>query len=96
MEGVHFWPIDGWSPPPNRSVVAEVYPALWSMFFPSAGPTPDQQDAFATAEWLRRTDSDGSLEKFLCPEIEPHERKRAEIGGGFSEFYNPFPHCRIL
>ena len=41
---VHFWPFDGWSPPPNRSVVAEVYPALWSRTFPSAGRTPDQQD----------------------------------------------------
>jgi hypothetical protein len=25
---LHFWPFDGWSIPPNRSVVAEVYPAL--------------------------------------------------------------------
>ena len=31
---VHFWPFDGWSVPPNRSVVAEVYPALWSRTFP--------------------------------------------------------------
>jgi hypothetical protein len=78
---VHFWPFDGWSVPPNRSVVAEVYPAIWSRTFPSAGRTPDQQDAFATAKWLQRVDSDGSLEKFFCPEIEPHERKRAESEG---------------
>ena len=78
---VHFWPFDGWSVPPNHSVVAEVYPALWSRTFPSAGRTPDQQDAFATAKWLQRADSDGSLEKFLCPEIELLERKRAEIEG---------------
>ena len=80
-DSVHFWPFDGWSLPPNRSVVAEVYPALWSRTFPSAGRTPDQQDAFATAEWLRRADRDGSLEKFFSPEIEPHERKKAEIEG---------------
>jgi len=30
---------------------------------------------------LRRADADGSLEKFLCPEIEPHERKKAEVEG---------------
>jgi hypothetical protein len=78
---VHFWPFDGWSPPPNCSMVAEVYPSPWSRTFPSAGRTPDQQDAFATAEWLRWADCDGSLEKFLCPEIEPHERKKAEIEG---------------
>jgi hypothetical protein len=60
-------------------VVAEVYPALWSKTFPTAGRTPDQQDAYATTEWLRRADSDGSLEKFLCPELEPNDRTTAEI-----------------
>ncbi len=78
---VHFWPFDGWSVPPRRSVVAEVYPALWSKTFPSEGRTPDQQDAFAIAKWLRSADCDGSLEKFFCPEIEPHERKKAAIEG---------------
>src|ERR1700728_2224539 len=78
---VHFWPFDGWSVPPNCSVVAEVYPALWSRTFPSASRTPDQQDAFAIAKWLQRADGDGSLEKFLSLEIEPHERRQAEIEG---------------
>jgi hypothetical protein len=57
------------------------YPLLWSRTFPSAGRTPDQQDAYATTEWLRRADCDGSLEKFLCPELGPNERKAAEIEG---------------
>ena len=78
---VHFWPFDGWSEPPNRSVVAEVYPSLWSRTFPSTGRTRDQQDAYAIAEWLRRADADGSLQKFLNPKLEPHERKTAEIEG---------------
>ena len=78
---VHFWPFDGWSMPPNRSVVAEVYPALWSRTFPSMGRTTDQQDAFATVEWLRRADANGSLAQFLTPELEPRERKTAEIEG---------------
>jgi hypothetical protein len=75
---VHFWPLDGWSVPSNRSVVAEVYPALWSRTFPNAGRTPDQQNVFATAEWLRRADRDGSLERYLRPEIELNERKKIE------------------
>jgi hypothetical protein len=62
-------------------VIAEVYPALWSRTFPIAGRTTDQQDAYATAEWLRRADGDGSLEKLFCPELEPDERKTAEIEG---------------
>jgi hypothetical protein len=80
-DGVHFWPFDGWSVPLNCSVVAEVYPALWSRTFPSAGRTPDQQDAFATAEWLRRADANGSLAQSLMPELEPRERKTADIEG---------------
>ena len=78
---VHFWPFDGWSVPSNRSVVAEVYPALWSRSFPREGRNPDQQDAFSVAKWLQRADCDGSLEKFLNPEIEPDEHKKAEIEG---------------
>lgn len=43
------------------------------------GRTPDQQDAFAIAKRLQQADSDGSLQKFLSPEREPHERKKSEI-----------------
>jgi hypothetical protein len=70
-----------WSPLPGRSVIAEVYPALWNRTFPRSERTDHQQDAFSTAEWLRRADTDGSLEKFLSPELETDERKAAEIEG---------------
>lgn len=78
---IHFWPFDGWVAPPNLSVIAEVYPSLWSRSFPSAGRSPDQQDAFATAEWLRRADGNGSLAKFFSPELEILDRNVAEIEG---------------
>lgn len=78
---IHFWPFDGWSVPPDRSVIAEVYPALWNRTFPHVGRTDHQQDAFATAEWLRHADADGTLAKFLSPELEPHERAAAEVEG---------------
>jgi hypothetical protein len=48
---VHFGPFEGWNVPPKRSVVAEVYPALWNRTFPSEGRTPDQQDAFVITKW---------------------------------------------
>lgn len=78
---MHFWPFDGWSVQPKCSVVAAVYPSLWSKTFPSAGRAPDRQDAYATAEWLRRADGDGSLEKFLFSLIESDDRKIAEVEG---------------
>jgi len=78
---VHFWPFDGWQVPPNTSVIAEVYPALWSKDFPSEGRTRDQQDAFAIAEWLRRADMTGTLSDFLTPALAPLDRAIAEIEG---------------
>jgi hypothetical protein len=78
---VHFWPFDGWQIPSGKSVVAEVYPALWSHSFPRDGRNPDQQDAYAATEWLWRSDLDGSLERFFNPSLTAHERNVAEIEG---------------
>lgn len=30
---IHFWPFDGWEVPQGKSVVAEVYPSLWTRRF---------------------------------------------------------------
>jgi hypothetical protein len=78
---VHFWPFDGWNVPPGRSVVAEVYPALWSRSFPTEGRTPDQQDAFAIAKWMQAQDGLGRLETDFHPSTQPQERQKAEIEG---------------
>jgi hypothetical protein len=78
---VHFWPFDGWDIPPNSSVIAEVYPSLWSKDFPSEGRTRDQQDAFTTAEWLRRADANRTLSNFFTPALSPLDRAIAEIEG---------------
>ena len=80
-ERVHFWPFDGWTPPPGRSVIAEVYPALWNKEFLFVEPTRDQHDAYCIAEWLRVADAEGSLHKYLSPQLESSERKTAEIEG---------------
>ena len=78
---VHFWPFDGWSVPAGRSVVAEVYPALWNRTFPNEGRTSDQQDAFAIAKWVQAQDCRGSLESYFHPSVEPRERQKTEIEG---------------
>jgi hypothetical protein len=78
---VHFWPFDGWSLPPNRSVVAEVYPALWNRNFPSEGRTPNQQDAFAFAKWMWGADGDATFERYFHPNVNPDDRRKAEAEG---------------
>jgi len=64
---LHFWPFDGWSPPSGASVIAEVYPRLWSAAYPAEGRSPDQHDAYAVARWLQEADLDGSLQRALRP-----------------------------
>lgn len=78
---VHFWPFDGWDLPSDLSVIAEVHPELWKRTLPSAGRGPHQQDAFATAESLRRADMAGTLTFLFSPELELQERNVAAIEG---------------
>jgi hypothetical protein len=78
---VHFWPFDGWEIPTGKSALVEVYPSLWSKAYPRNDRTPDQQDAYAAAAWLRQVDLDGSLGHFLKPPILPDEYGVAQIEG---------------
>ncbi|MDT1063426.1 hypothetical protein RM190_16250 [Paracoccus sp. CPCC 101403] len=64
---LYFWPLDGWSPLLGTSVIAEVYPRLWSTAYPVAGRNPDQHDAYSVARWLQEADLDGSLQRALRP-----------------------------
>ena len=78
---VHFWPFDGWELPDGKSVVFEIYPSLWSKSYPREGRTPDQHDAYVAAAWLRQVDIDGSLARFLKPDMLPGEYPVAQIEG---------------
>jgi hypothetical protein len=80
-ERVHFWPFDGWDIPAGCSVVAEVYPALWSRGFAREDRTGDQHDAYSIAARLSRADRDGSLATFLKPDLSPQEQAVAQVEG---------------
>ena len=78
---VHFWPFDGWDVPAGRSVVAEVYPSLCSRAFAPGDRNEHQHDAFSVAEWMRRSDLDGTLADLLAPALASAEREAAYIEG---------------
>jgi hypothetical protein len=78
---VHFWPFDGWDAPAGKSVVAEVYPALWSRAFAEEQRTQDQHDAYSVAAYLRRADLDGTLAGLFLPSLTPAERAVGQIEG---------------
>ena len=81
VPSVHFWPFDGWDVPRERSVVAEVYPSLWSRAFAQGNRNEHQDDAFSVAEWMRRSDLDGTLAGYLTPVLAPAEREAAHVEG---------------
>jgi hypothetical protein len=54
---------------------------LWNRTFPQENRNSHQQDAFSSAEWMRRADANGSLAKFFRPELNSKERTLAEIEG---------------
>jgi putative restriction endonuclease len=78
---VHFWPFDGWEVPLGRSVMAEVYPALWRAQFPLAEASGDQQDAYAVAAWLQDADMRDILQSALGTSPSDAEREISTIEG---------------
>ena len=78
---IHFWPFDGWTPSQGISVIAEIYPSLWKARFPRPDLTGDQQDAYASAAWLKEQDVRGSLQDAFNPRLTAAERKQASLEG---------------
>ena len=80
-ERMHFWPFDGWTPPPGRSVIAEVYPALWCKTIPSEDRNPHQHDAYSVAHWMQQSDTANTLANYFDPQLRPAERTQAQVEG---------------
>jgi hypothetical protein len=78
---VHFWPFDGWSPPLGRSVIAEVYPSLWSRTFPKEDRNGHQHDAYSVARWMQEADAAGELTKHFQLQLRPRDRLVAQLEG---------------
>lgn len=78
---MHFWPFDGWDAPPDKSVVAEVYPSIFRNRYPRGDRNTDQQDAYATACWLRETDEHGFLDRYFNPPLTDEQRRIADLEG---------------
>lgn len=78
---VHFWPFDGWTPPTGKSVIAEIYPALWNRAAPTEGRNSHQQDAYSAALWMQQGDSAGTLTAYMDPSLPPAQKTVAGIEG---------------
>lgn len=78
---VRFWPFDGWELVPGRSVVAEVYPALWKRAFSQGGRDPHQHDAYCAAAWMARVDAEGHLAAAFTPSLTSPQKTLAGVEG---------------
>lgn len=77
----HFWPFDGFTVAAGRSVIAEIYPSLFRRRYPQSGRTPDQQDAYAVAHWLKDMDTRGALTDCFNPPLTLPERRQVQKEG---------------
>jgi hypothetical protein len=79
---LHFWPFDGWQVPEGKSVLAEVYPSLWSQAFEKPEEvTQDQHDAFVVAATLQHADRAKQLKAWFAPKLSPEHQKQARYEG---------------
>lgn len=84
---VHFWPFDGWTPEPGRSVIAEVYPALWNKRYPLLQRTQDEHDAWSVSQGLQDACTRKELDCWFEPSswqnirLTPEQRLQAQIEG---------------
>jgi hypothetical protein len=53
----------------GKSVLAEVYPALWMRRFDRDERGGDEHAAYATAAWLQRAERNGSPASFFIPPL---------------------------
>ncbi len=77
----HFWPFDGFDVPPNKSVVAEIFPSIFRRRYVRRYPTADEHDAMCVAWWLKDMDARGQLSTYLNPPLTDEERGIARLEG---------------
>ncbi len=87
VEKIHFWPFDGWYPAEGKSVIAEVYPALWNKFESLGTRTQDEHDAWSVAKELSKAFGSETGLRWFDPEQWTHirlskeEQSKAQIEG---------------
>lgn len=84
---IHFWPFDGWIPAKGKTVIAEVYPALWNSTVKSAGKTQDEHDAWCIAKFMMKNFAHGTGGYWFNPDewqnirLTESEKNKAQIEG---------------
>ena len=87
VDKMHFWPLDGFDVPEQKSVVCEVLPRMFSRRYPSSAPSNHAHQAYAVTMWLKYVDRRGALRQYFNPPLTLPERRLAELEGWFLGAY---------
>jgi hypothetical protein len=77
----HFWPFDGFTVEPGRSVVAEIFPSLFRRRYRRELRSADEHDAYVVARWLHEMDARGALRDYFNPPLTLPERRQVQFEG---------------
>jgi hypothetical protein len=77
---VHFWPFDGFSVPPGKSAVAEVYPRIFRRRY-ETNLEGDERDAWLVCRWLKARDEKDLLAPYFQPPLDEEERRLVRVEG---------------
>lgn len=86
-DAIHFWPFDGWIPANGKSVITEIYPAIWNKNEKKGLLTQDQHDARVVARALYQAERGGDLIRWFNPEcwnavkLSTKELEQAQVEG---------------
>jgi hypothetical protein len=78
---IHFWPFDGWEIPKGKSVIAEVYPAIFKKRYARESRSDHEHDAYAVARWLSDMDQGCVLDRYFDPPLNDEEQAAADLEG---------------
>jgi hypothetical protein len=78
---LHFWPFDGWVPPENSTVIAEVFPSLWRAEYPAEDRNAHEHDAYVVCRWLQERHRRGEIGRYFQPSLTPEEQVTAGFEG---------------
>lgn len=78
---IHFWPFDGWEVRPGKSVIVEVYPAIFKKRYAREARSDHEQDAYAVARWMAEMDQGLVLDRYFEPPLNDGEQGVADLEG---------------
>lgn len=78
---IHFWPFDGWEVRPGKSVIVEVYPAIFKKRYAQEARTEHEHDAYAVARWMSEMEQGSVLDRYFDPPLNDNEQAMADLEG---------------